>query len=193
MRRTLEVGKTMRHLRSALLVALSAGLLGCDHATKLVAENALRAGRVVTLVPNVLELRYTQNTDVAFSALSHWEFPHKATLLLAFSFVVLAATAVMWIRHRRVVNGSRWNSSSGALPPNPGGVRRFATANLGDFGYAFVLAGAFGNVLDRLARGYVIDFIHLSHWPIFNVADALIVLGLLALGLSRSKPRVAPA
>jgi signal peptidase II len=173
MRRTLEVGKTMRHLRSALLVTLSAGLLGCDHATKLAAESALGAGRVITLVPNVLELRYTQNTDVAFSALAQWEIPHKAVLLLAVSFVVLAATAVMWIRHRRIVNGSKWN--------------------LADFGYAFVLAGAFGNVLDRLARGYVIDFIHLSHWPIFNVADALIVLGLLALGLSRSKARVAPA
>jgi signal peptidase II len=55
------------------------------------------------------------------------------------------------------------------------------------------VAGAAGNVIDRLARGYVIDFIHLSHWPIFNVADALIILGLVALGLSRSKIRAAPA
>jgi signal peptidase II len=157
--------------RSFLLIALCAGLFGCDHATKIVAENTLSAGRVVTIVPNVLELRYARNDDVAFSALASWDLPHKAMILLVVSLVVLALTAFMWIRHRRA-SLRAWN--------------------MGDFGYAFVLAGALGNVLDRLARGYVIDFIHVTHWPVFNVADACIVLGLIALGLSRSKARVAP-
>ncbi|HEY1959235.1 MAG TPA: signal peptidase II [Polyangiaceae bacterium] len=161
----------MRNWRSFLLVAVSAGLFGCDHATKVAAEHELGAGRVVTVVPRVLELRYARNEDVAFNAFSGWEIPHKEAILLAISFAVLAATIVAWIAHRR----------------------RTPAWDLGDAGFAFVLAGALGNVADRLARGYVIDFIHVTHWPIFNVADACIVLGLVALGLSRSKARAAPA
>ncbi len=162
----------MGRLKSFLLVAFCGGLFGCDHATKVVAEHALSSGRVVTVVPRVLELRYARNDDVAFSALSSWDLPHKAAILLVVSLLVLALTALMWMRHRRLSIKS-WT--------------------LGDVGFAFVFAGALGNVLDRLARGYVIDFIHLSHWPIFNVADACIVVGLIALGLSRSKARAAPA
>ncbi len=155
------------------MVAFSAGLLGCDHATKYAAQTALGAGRVITLVPSVLELRYARNDDMAFSALSHWEIPHKATLLMVVSLLVLAGALAMWVRHRVNHKNGTWN--------------------LGDVGFAFVLAGAFGNVLDRIVRGYVIDFIHLSHWPIFNVADACIVLGLIALGLFRGKARASPA
>jgi signal peptidase II len=169
----LEVGNPVQRLRSLLLFAFSVGLLGCDHATKLVAQRELGAGRVVSVVPKVLELRYARNDDVAFSALAHWEIPHKASLLLGVSFLVLAVTLFIWVRHRLNARGTGFS--------------------LADFGFAFVLAGAFGNVLDRLARGYVIDFIHLSHWPIFNVADACIVVGLIALGLSRSKIRASPA
>jgi signal peptidase II len=57
-------------------------------------------------------------------------------------------------------------------------------------GLLLVLAGALGNYIDRLARGYVVDFIHVTHWPVFNVADVLITLGgalLLVLAL-RGEP-----
>jgi signal peptidase II len=157
----------MQRLRSALVMALCAGMLGCDHATKLVAQRELGAGRVVTLLPKVLELRYARNDDVAFSALSHWDIPHRAAVLMTMSLVVLALAIAMWVRHR--ASSRAWT--------------------LTDIGFAFVLAGAFGNVLDRLARGYVVDFIHLSYWPIFNVADVCIVCGLIALGLARSRER----
>jgi signal peptidase II len=45
------------------------------------------------------------------------------------------------------------------------------------------LGGALGNVIDRLHRGYVVDFMHLEHWPVFNVADSCIVLGVVLLAL----------
>jgi signal peptidase II len=41
-------------------------------------------------------------------------------------------------------------------------------------------------VSDRLVRGYVVDFIHVAHWPVFNVADAAIVAGAFTLLLARS-------
>ena len=49
--------------------------------------------------------------------------------------------------------------------------------------------GAFGNGLDRLFRGYVVDFIHLTHWPVFNVADIYITAGGILLFLAYRRAR----
>ncbi len=53
---------------------------------------------------------------------------------------------------------------------------------------------ALGNLLDRVARGFVVDFIHISHWPVFNVADIAIVLGGLCLAWTthQSEPKSVP-
>lgn len=58
-----------------------------------------------------------------------------------------------------------------------------------------VLGGAVGNLADRVGRGRVVDFITLSHWPTFNVADACITVGvvLVALLYLRGPPRPAAA
>lgn len=57
-----------------------------------------------------------------------------------------------------------------------------------------ILGGAAGNLLDRLRLGYVIDFIAIGTWPKFNVADAAVTLGVVAVGLAslrddRHEPR----
>ena len=66
----------------------------------------------------------------------------------------------------------------------------------GQVALALLLAGAVGNFVDRLARGYVIDFIDWYagtwHWPTFNVADSCIVLG-VAMLLLQPGTRRAPA
>lgn len=46
-----------------------------------------------------------------------------------------------------------------------------------------VLGGALGNVADRVARGRVVDFVTLSHWPTFNLADAAITVGLVIVAV----------
>ncbi len=64
-------------------------------------------------------------------------------------------------------------------------------------GFALILGGALGNVIDRLVYGYVIDFIDVyyraAHWPAFNVADSAITVGAAvlivdALGIGRNRP-----
>jgi len=47
-----------------------------------------------------------------------------------------------------------------------------------------VLAGAMGNLIDRLSFGYVIDFLDFRVWPVFNVADSAITVGAVLLGWS---------
>ena len=61
--------------------------------------------------------------------------------------------------------------------------------NLFRWAMVFIIGGAIGNILDRIFRGYVIDFIdvHLNqyHWPAFNLADSFISLGFILLVYSQ--------
>jgi signal peptidase II len=50
-------------------------------------------------------------------------------------------------------------------------------------GLALVLGGAVGNLIDRIRLGYVVDFIDLRWWPVFNAADSAVVIGVATLVL----------
>jgi signal peptidase II len=157
-----------KHTTRALLMGLLVFLVGCDHATKLAAKDALATGRVVTLIRGVLDLRYTQNFDTAFSLTRSWPGAAKPFWLSALATLTIAALLV---------------AAYG---------RRKRAAPLEVLGFTLILAGALGNTLDRLGRGFVIDFIHVSHWPVFNVADALVVLGVLCFFGKESRVSRAP-
>jgi signal peptidase II len=49
------------------------------------------------------------------------------------------------------------------------------------WGLAFLASGSVGNLIDRLARGAVVDFIDLGFWPVFNAADSFILTGVVVL------------
>lgn len=53
----------------------------------------------------------------------------------------------------------------------------------------FILGGAIGNYMDRILRGYVVDFLDFKVWPVFNFADVMIVIGciLMCIGLFRKE------
>ncbi|MGH7722998.1 MAG: signal peptidase II [Candidatus Dormibacteria bacterium] len=57
--------------------------------------------------------------------------------------------------------------------------RRFGPGVFPQVLLGMVLGGALANAVDRVAQGYVVDFIDLQRWPVFNVADMSIVLGIL--------------
>ena len=58
----------------------------------------------------------------------------------------------------------------------------------------FILGGALSNGIDRLLQGYVVDFIDLHWWPVFNIADSAIVLGVIGVVLTfRPRPAAAPS
>lgn len=147
-----------------LLLLTTLLLVGCDHATKVAAKDALGLGRVVTLIAGWLDLRYTENFDTAFSLTRAWHGPAKAVVLLgAAAATMVVLVAVAWSRRHRSTPHEH-------------------------LAYALIFAGAIGNALDRVRCGYVIDFIHVHHWPVFNVADVLVVVGIALLALS-SAPR----
>ncbi len=55
------------------------------------------------------------------------------------------------------------------------------------YSLALILAGALGNVVDRIVLGYVVDFIRFSFWPAFNIADSAISIGATGLIFSALK------
>jgi signal peptidase II len=145
----------------ALLLCV-VGLVGCDHATKLAAETALRDHAPLRILPGMLDLAYTENHGVAFSALERLSIHPPAWALFALAVVATSALLGLWFRRRR----ARWPEHAG---------------------FALVVAGALGNALDRVARGHVVDFIHVRFWPVFNVADILVVAGAILLLLVRAR------
>lgn len=151
--------------RGPLLVALAGGLFGCDHATKIAAKAALDGSEAVSIVPRVLELRYVENRDIAFSTFSNLGLAPSAKVLAALSVVAIATMAMMLFALRRRAPGDR----------------------LSQAGFALALGGGVGNLVDRALRGAVIDFIHVKGWPVFNVADIAVVvgMGLVALAAAR--------
>src|SRR6187402_3757733 len=152
-----------RPLRALCAVLLAFGLFGCDHATKAVATRSL--ARAVSIEPGILELHYVQNDDVAFNVFQRLGVPHSPLFLAAVMILALAVSIAFFVGQRR--NGSQLDLVAAAC----------------------IVGGALGNVVDRVARGFVVDFIHVRGWPVFNVADIAVVVGVGLLALGRMKRR----
>jgi signal peptidase II len=164
-----QVRLTMSAMRrSVSMLAVLLTLVGCDHVTKVAAKAELEGGSARSVIGSVLELRYVENTDVAFNLL-RWvpEAVRRPLLAVLGAAAIVALLAFLFRRP-------------------PAGLRGAAVV--------LILAGAVGNYLDRILRGYVVDFIQVPHWPVFNVADVLVTVGAALLAWSGlRRPDVAPA
>ena len=140
------------------LFAAALLLVGCDHVTKNVAKMELEGGPPHAFAAGILELSYTENTDSGFNLLRGISPSVRTPLLTAAQLLGGLAFLALCLRRRLSL------------------AARCALLLLA--------AGALGNGLDRLAHGHVVDFIHLTHWPVFNVADIYITVGAVLLLLA---------
>jgi signal peptidase II len=146
--------------RFVFLIALLVTI--ADQLTKQWALRHLPANGSVPLIPGFLEFTLTSNTGAAFSMLQ------SSTLILAgVALLVVAVIAAFVVR----------NAAQITLP-------------LG-IALALPMGGALGNFIDRVARHSVVDFIDAyvgtHHWPIFNVADSAICVGVALLAITLFK------
>lgn len=143
--------------RYGIFALLSALFIALDQWTKSLAYEGLRVNGPVVLWEGVFELLYSENRGAAFGILQgkQWFF-----LLVAAAVVIV----VLLFLHR--------------LPAEKRYLPLF-------FSMVLLASGAVGNVIDRLSRGFVVDFFYFSliDFPIFNVADCYVVAaaGLLIL------------
>jgi signal peptidase II len=141
------------YLRLLVLLVLCLSLVGCDHATKHLALVQFRE-TPVSLWSGSLTLTYTENRDMAFGILGALLSADARLMTLSFAktMAVVGGLAFLWVRRRE----GTW-LELGAV--------------------SLVVAGAAGNLIDRVMRGYVIDFLRVPYWPVFNVADIAICVG----------------
>jgi signal peptidase II len=148
--------KTGRRRRAGVLLAVAATVVVLDQISKIVAVAGLRDGQVVEVIDGILELRLVRNPGAAFSF---------ATGMTGLFTAIAVAVIVVILRLSRKVTSLPWAIAFGGL-----------------------LGGAIGNLVDRVFRtpalfqGHVVDFLELPNWPVFNLADSMIVIsaGLMA-------------
>jgi signal peptidase II len=146
-----------RHSPFLILILL---LVALDHITKyfVVKNIGLHTSKVV--IPGFFNLTQVQNRGAIFGFFSRSSSPWVFVVLTVLSVVAFALIIYYFFG---ISPSDRWMKLSLSL----------------------VLAGATGNLLDRIIRGYVIDFLDFYvkgwHWPTFNVADSCISVGAVLL------------
>lgn len=132
-----------------LFLALGAAGLALDQWLKAYVTANIPLGQAQSLLPGVVELRTVHNYGAAWSS-----FSGSRWLLVGVTCVIVAFVTVLLIR--RVVR-------------HPLGVAACC----------MVISGGLGNIIDRVRLGYVVDMFNLLfiNYPVFNVADILVVCG----------------
>ena len=115
------------------------------------------------IVPHLLYLTYVQNTHGAFGL-----FGDRIWFLIGLAVVVLG---LFYAAFRDAA----------------------AQSLLVRIAFGAILGGAVGNIVDRIQRHFVVDFIDLRWWPVFNVTDSCITIGVVLLVLGSAKRRTVAA
>ena len=125
----------------------------CDIIIKLIISFNFTLNKSIELIPDFFYLTYTHNDGAAWSILSG-----KTFLLIIISFFVIIGLIYFVYKNK-------------------------PTDKITAIGYILLLGGAIGNLIDRMIYGYVIDYLDFYifnyHFPIFNLADSCIVIGVI--------------
>lgn len=152
--------KQQQFKTSLLILGLwvAGGVLLLDQITKVLSTRYLSFSTSLSIIPG-LDLTLSHNTGAAFSFLANasgWQRGFFITLAAVVSLII-----IVWL------------------------MKLQKTQKMEGIGLSLILGGALGNLWDRLAHGYVIDFILLYYkewtWPVFNIADTAICIGVVFL------------
>ena len=135
---------------------MTIGLVALDQLTKLLVVQRIALHDTVTVIPGLLNLTNVRNTGAAFGMLNAHDFAYKP--LVVAGLAVAALLGILWYAQKFA--GDSWPAR---------------------YGFVLIVAGALGNLIDRVALGYVVDFVDFYvgtwHFWAFNVADSAITVG----------------
>lgn len=118
-----------------------------DQLSKYYISHSLGLGMSIPVIPNIFHITYILNAGAAFGM-----FANQRLLFIVIALLILGGVGYFYCK----------------IP---------STYGLFRFGLGLMAGGAVGNLIDRIATGYVIDFFDFRIWPIFNIADIAIVCG----------------
>lgn len=146
-----------------IFLPLAGLVLLLDQFTKLLAQTFLEPGLSHPVLPNVFHLTLLENTGIAFGL-----FQGAEKVLFVIILLSIGLLTAIGFRTDRKHFKVQW-------------------------GIGLILGGALGNLADRIRVGAVIDFLDFRVWPVFNLADTAITLGvgLFLLEFLRDQHRVA--
>ncbi len=126
-------------------------LLVLDQVVKSYVSTAMLLGETIPVVPGIFHITYILNPGAAFGMLAHQRW------FFILAGIVIAAAFLYyypWLKRQ-----CSWFH----------------------YGCVALLSGAVGNLIDRIRNGLVIDYIDFRVWPVFNIADIAIVLGVASM------------
>lgn len=122
-----------------------------DRISKSFFSNLLSYGESLPVIRNVLHMTLVHNTGIAFGF-----FKDQGVV-----FIIIPIIAIILL----IFNIYYFRQNDEVL------------CHSYILGFSLILGGAVGNLIDRIRYGYVVDFIDLRIWPVFNVADSAITIG----------------
>ena len=132
-----------------LLIIVALLIIIFDQFTKTIIRKNLSSGETVSIIDGFVQLKGVENSGGAFGL-----FPGSHIFLLSISVIVVVIAVIYWLTNR----------------PN----EMIMTISFG-----LIIGGALGNMIDRLLFNNVTDFIDFRFWPVFNIADLAIVVGMI--------------
>jgi signal peptidase II len=152
--------------RLIVFLAIVVVLLAADLVVKQVVFTTLAGKPDVTVIPGFWTFHYTANDDIGFSILRFLDrilSPLvKRIVIVAFQFLGVGVATFFFFSPKNYLG--TW-------------IKRLPLA--------LIAAGGLGNAIDRIIRGFVVDYVHWFakgfSWPIFNLADTYTVVGVLVL------------
>lgn len=128
-------------------------ILGLDQVSKWLVRDAMDLGQSIPIISSLMSLTYIENRGAAFGIMAGGR-----VLFIALTFLLLAF--LLWYRHQNKHQSFLLEISTG-----------------------LIIAGALGNLIDRIVKGSVTDFIDFHFFPIFNVADIAVTCGVFLMAV----------
>ena len=122
-----------------------------DQFLKHLVHQSMRLGQSIPLIDGIIKLTYVRNTGAAFSLFVGFS-PYLVIVGIA------VALAVIYFHYK--------------IPAHKYYLQT---------GLAFILGGSLGNLADRVFRSFVIDYLDITIWPVFNFADVMINIGVILI------------
>ncbi|MBI2659558.1 signal peptidase II [Candidatus Woesearchaeota archaeon] len=139
--------------KNILIFSVAVLVVILDQLTKLLINQNFQLGQSIPIIKNLLHLTYVTNSGSAFGL-----FKSLNAFFILFSIAVIIA---IFFHLKKIVKSEK----------------------LLQLAVGLLLGGTLGNLMDRIFRGSVIDFIDFRIWPVFNVADSAVTISVILLAI----------